>query len=144
MSQPPFISTDKSLIQIETIHSVLKESYWAKNIPMEILKRSIENSICFGVYLEKEQIGFCRVITDKATFAYLADVFIVNDQRGKGYSKLLMKHVMEHPDLQGLRKFLLGTADAHGLYRQFGFKELAKPERMMEITISNIYQNKSV
>ena len=144
MSQPPFISTDKSLIQIETIHSVLKESYWAKNIPMEILKRSIENSICFGVYLEKEQIGFCRVITDKATFAYLADVFIVNDQRGKGYSKLLMKHVMEHPDLQGLRKFLLGTADAHGLYRQFGFKELANPERMMEITISNIYQNKSV
>lgn len=144
MSQLPFISTDKSLLQIETIHSVLKESYWAKNIPVEILNRSIENSICFGVYLEKEQIGFCRVITDKATFAYLADVFIVNDHRGKGYSKLLMKHVMEHPDLQGLRKFLLGTADAHGLYMQFGFKELAKPERMMEITISNIYQNKSV
>ncbi len=140
MSHSPFISTDKSLLQLETIHSVLKNSYWAKNIPLEILKRSIENSMCFGVYIEKEQIGFCRVITDKATFAYLADVFIVEDHKGKGYSKLLMKEVMAHAELQGLRKFLLGTADAHGLYRQFGFKELAKPERMMEITVKDIYQ----
>lgn len=144
MSDEIQISTEKSLLQLDVIHRVLRESYWAKGIPVEIVKRSIENSICFGVYIDGKQIGFCRVITDKATFAYLADVFIVNDQKGKGYSKLLMKHVMEHPDLQGLRKFLLGTADAHGLYRQFGFKELAKPERMMEITISNIYQNKSV
>lgn len=139
MSLSPLISTDKSLLRIETIHSVLKESYWAKNIPVEILKRSIENSMCFGVYIEKEQIGFCRVITDKATFAYLADVFITENHKGKGYSKLLIKEVMAHPDLQGLRKFLLGTADAHGLYRQFGFKELAKPERMMEITFKDIY-----
>ncbi len=139
MSHSPLISTDKSLLRIETIHSVLKESYWAKNIPVEILKRSIENSMCFGVYIEKEQIGFCRVITDKATFAYLADVFITENHKGKGYSKLLIKEVMAHPDLQGLRKFLLGTADAHGLYRQFGFKELAKPERMMEITFKDIY-----
>ena len=139
MSHSPFISTDKSLLQLDTIHSVLKESYWAKNIPLEIVKRSIDNSICFGVYIEKEQIGFCRVITDKATFAYLADVFIVEDHKGKGYSKMLMKEVMAHPELQGLRKFLLGTADAHGLYRQFGFKELAKPERMMEITFKDIY-----
>lgn len=139
MSHSPLFSTDKSLLRIETIHSVLKESYWAKNIPVEILKRSIENSMCFGVYIEKEQIGFCRVITDKATFAYLADVFITENHKGKGYSKLLIKEVMAHPDLQGLRKFLLGTADAHGLYRQFGFKELAKPERMMEITFKDIY-----
>lgn len=139
MSLSPLISTDKSLLRIETIHSVLNESYWAKNIPVEILKRSIENSMCFGVYIEKEQIGFCRVITDKATFAYLADVFITENHKGKGYSKLLIKEVMAHPDLQGLRKFLLGTADAHGLYRQFGFKELAKPERMMEITFKDIY-----
>lgn len=83
MSHSPHISTDKSLLQLDTIHSVLKESYWAKNIPLEILKRSIENSICFGVYIEKEQIGFCRVITDKATFAYLADVFIVEKQKAK-------------------------------------------------------------
>lgn len=139
MSLSPLISTDKSLLRIETIHSVLNESYWAKNIPVEILKRSIENSMCFGVYIEKEQIGFCRVITDKATFAYLADVFITENHKGKGYSKLLIKEVMAHPDLQGLRKFLLGTADAHGLYKQFGFKELAKPERMMEITFKDIY-----
>ena len=139
MSHSPLFSTDKSLLRIETIHSVLNESYWAKNIPVEILKRSIENSMCFGVYIEKEQIGFCRVITDKATFAYLADVFITENHKGKGYSKLLIKEVMAHPDLQGLRKFLLGTADAHGLYKQFGFKELAKPERMMEITFKDIY-----
>jgi len=144
MSNEILISTDKSLLQLDVIHNELKNSYWAKDIPIEIVERSITNSLCFGVYLRNVQIGFCRVITDKATFAYLADVFIVNDQRGKGYSKLLMKHVMEHPDLQGLRKFLLGTADAHELYRQFGFKELAKPERMMEITIINIYQNKNV
>ncbi len=140
MSHSPLISTDKSLLQIETIHSVLKESYWAKNIPLEILKRSIENSICFGVYIEKEQIGFCRVITDKATFAYLADVFIVEEHKGKGYSKQLMKEVMAHHELRGLRKFLLGTADAHGLYKKYGFKELAMPERMMEISVKDIYQ----
>ena len=139
MSHSPHISTDKSLLQLDTIHSVLKESYWAKNIPLEILKRSIENSICFGVYIEKEQIGFCRVITDKATFAYLADVFIVEEHKGKGYSKQLMKEVMAHHELQGLRKFLLGTADAHGLYKKYGFKELAMPERMMEISVKDIY-----
>ncbi len=140
MSHSPHISTDKSLLQLDTIHSVLKESYWAKNIPLEILKRSIENSICFGVYIEKEQIGFCRVITDKATFAYLADVFIVEEHKGKGYSKQLMKEVMAHHELQGLRKFLLGTADAHGLYKKYGFKELAVPERMMEISVKDIYR----
>ncbi|MBP6657869.1 MAG: GNAT family N-acetyltransferase [Bacteroidia bacterium] len=140
MSHSPHISTDKSLLQLDTIHSVLKESYWAKNIPLEILKRSIENSICFGVYIEKEQIGFCRVITDKATFAYLADVFIVEKQKSKGYSKQLMNEVMAHPELQGLRKFLLGTLDAHGLYKKYGFKELAMPERMMEISVKDIYQ----
>ncbi|MBL0032575.1 MAG: GNAT family N-acetyltransferase [Bacteroidetes bacterium] len=140
MSHSPHISTDKSLLQLDTIHSVLKESYWAKNIPLEILKRSIENSICFGVYIEKEQIGFCRVITDKATFAYLADVFIVEEHKSKGYSKQLMNEVMAHPELQGLRKFLLGTLDAHGLYKKYGFKELAMPERMMEISVKDIYQ----
>ena len=139
MSHSPLISTDKSLLQLDTIHSVLKESYWAKNIPLEILKRSIDNSLCFGVYIEKEQIGFCRVISDKATFAYLADVFITDAHKGKGYSKQLMKEVLAHQDLQGLRKFLLGTADAHGLYKQFGFKALEKPERMMEITVKGIY-----
>ena len=139
MSTSLFITTDKSLLQIDLIHSVLSQSYWSKNIPVEIINRSIENSLCYGVYIGGTQIGFCRVITDKATFAYLADVFIVDSHKGKGYSKLLMKEVMSHPDLQGLRKFLLGTADAHGLYEKFGFRELAQPERMMEITFKDIY-----
>ena len=139
MSTSLFITTDKSLLQIDLIHSVLSQSYWSKNIPVEIINRSIENSLCYGVYIGGTQIGFCRVITDKATFAYLADVFIVDSHKGKGYSKLLMKEVMSHPDLQGLRKFLLGTADAHGLYEKFGFRELAQPERMMEITVKDIY-----
>jgi len=99
-----------------------------------------QKPICFGVYIEKEQIGFCRVITDKATFAYLADVFIIEEHKGKGYSKMLMKEVMAHHELQGLRKFLLGTADAHGLYKKYGFKELAMPERMMEISVKDIYR----
>ena len=130
MSHEIQISTNKSLLQLDIIHNVLKNSYWAKGIPIETIKRSIENSISFGVYIDGKQIGFCRVITDKATFAYLADVFIV---------ELLMKYVLAYPELQGLRKFLLGTADAHGLYKQFGFKELAAPERMMEITFKDIY-----
>lgn len=142
MSAEIQITTDKSLLQLNIIHSVLKESYWSKNIPIEIVKRSIDNSLCFGVYIENKQIGFCRVITDKATFAYLADVFIVDEHKGKGYSKLLMKYVMAYPELQGLRKFLLGTADAHGLYKQFGFKELASPERMMEVSVKDIYLKK--
>lgn len=133
------ISTDKSLLNIEIIHSVLSNSYWAKNIPIELVQKSIDHSMCFGVYKSTSLIGFCRVITDHSTFAYLADVFIVDEHKGKGYSKLLMKFVLEHPELQGLRKFLLGTADAHGLYKQFGFKELATPERMMEINKKDIY-----
>lgn len=138
------ISTDKSLLQLDVIHDFLKNSYWAKNIPIEIVKKSIEHSICFGVYLDEKQIGFARVMTDQATFAYLADVFIIKEQQGKGYSKELMKFIMAHPELQGLRKFLLATADAHGLYKQFGFKELAKPERVMEITITDIYSKNNV
>lgn len=138
------ISTDSSLLQLDVIHDFLKNSYWAKNIPIEIVKKSIEHSICFGVYLDEKQIGFARVMTDQATFAYLADVFIVKEQQGKGYSKELMKFIMAHPELQGLRKFLLATADAHGLYNQFGFKELAKPERVMEITITDIYSKNNV
>lgn len=138
------ISTDKSLLQLDVIHDFLKNSYWAKIIPIEIVKKSIEHSICFGVYLDEKQIGFARVMTDQATFAYLADVFIVKEQQGKGYSKELMKFIMAHPELQGLRKFLLATADAHGLYKQFGFKELAKPERVMEITITDIYSKNNV
>jgi GNAT superfamily N-acetyltransferase len=130
------ISTNKSKLDIGIIHDYLsKESYWAKNIPYEVVERSIEGSLCFGLYatenLVTKQIGFARVISDCATFGYLADVFILESYRGKGLSKWLMKTIMDCPDLQGLRRWLLATKDAHGLYVQFGFSALDKPERIM-------------
>ena len=130
------ISTDKNKLDIQLIQNYLgNESYWAKNIPVAIVKKSIEGSFCFGLYVqEKEnfsQVGFARVITDHATFAYLADVFIIEKFRGKGLSKWMMKEIMGHPELQGLRRWLLATKDAHGLYAQFGFSALDKPERIM-------------
>jgi len=134
------ISTDKDKLQLPVIHHYLSvESYWAKHIPLEIVKQSIENSLCFGLYFKGEQIGFARVVTDYATFGYLADVFVLDVHRGKGLSKWLMKHIMAHPKLQGLRRFSLATRDAHGLYKQFGFKPLAKPETIMEIKHDNFY-----
>jgi GNAT superfamily N-acetyltransferase len=126
------ISTDNKKLDIFFIHQYLsKEAYWCKNIPLEIVKRSIENSLCFGIYHHEKQIGFARVVTDKATFAYLADVFIITDYRGRGLSKWLMQTIMDTPDLQGLRRWLLATLDAHGLYTQFDFKPLPNPERFM-------------
>ena len=131
-----FISTDKSKLHVDVIHNYLcNESYWAKNIPFQTVQKSIEGSFCFGLYVTEnsitKQIGFARVITDCATFGYLADVFIVETYRGKGLSKWLMKTIMECADLQGLRRWLLATKDAHGLYLQFGFSPLDKPERIM-------------
>lgn len=116
------ISTDKTLLDIGVIHSYLsKESYWAMNIPREVVVKSVAHSLCFGVYHDGKQIGFARLITDQATFAYLADVFILEDHRGKGLSKWLMHSIHAHPELQGLRRWVLGTKDAHGLYEQFGW-----------------------
>jgi len=134
------VSTDKEKLQIEIIYQYLSlESYWAKHIPLEIVKKSIENSFCFGVYFKNEQIGFARVITDYASFGYLADVFILEAHRRKGLSKWLMEHIMAHTKLQGLRRFCLATRDAHGLYLQFGFKPILKPENFMEIKHDNFY-----
>lgn len=134
------ISTDKGKLQIDVIHHYLSvESYWAKHIPIETVKKSIENSLCFGVYFKDEQIGFARVITDCATFGYLADVFILEAHRGKGLSKQLMEVIMNHSDLQGLRRFSLATRDAHSLYAQYGFKPTSKPENIMEIKFDNFY-----
>jgi GNAT superfamily N-acetyltransferase len=128
------ISTDKSLLDMQVIYNYLdKESYWAKGIPFDKLERSIENSICFGVYFDEKQIGFARVVTDKAIFAYLADVFILPDHRKKGLSKWLIQTIMAHSDLQGLRRWSLATADAHGLYAQFGFTEIPNPALWMQI-----------
>ena len=140
MSNEYFISTDKSLLNINMVHLYLSvDSYWAKNIPLHVLKVSIENSVCFGVYLSQQQVGFGRVVTDKATFAYLADVFILESHRGKGLSKLLMEAVMSYPELQGLRRWMLGTWDAHGLYTQFGWQALTNPERFMQLHNHDIY-----
>ena len=134
------ISTDKTKLDLNTIHTYLsKESYWAKNIPIETVKRSIENSICFGVYDDEAQIGFARIISDQATFAYLADVFILTNYRGKGLSKQLMEYIIAFPQLQGLRRWVLATSDAHGLYKQFGFTMLGSPDSFMEIKANNIY-----
>ena len=134
------ISTEKSRLNIDVIHSFLTNSYWAKGIPKETIERCIQHSLCFGVYTGQEQVGFARVTTDYTTFAYLADVFILVDHRGKGLSKLLMKEIIAHPQLQGLRRFVLATRDAHGLYKQFGFKEIAHPDRWMEIHDPLVYQ----
>ena len=116
------ISTDPSLLEVDVIYNYLScESYWAKNIPRDKVEKSIANSLCFGVYHHNKQIGFARLITDKATFAYLADVFIISEYRGKGLSKWLIQVIHAHPKLQGLRRWVLGTQDAHGLYEQFGW-----------------------
>lgn len=128
------ISTDKRKINVSYTHAFLsKESYWARNIPRSVVERSIEGSLCFSVLHGGEQVGFARVITDGATFAYLADVFIDAGHRGRGLSKRLMESILAHPSLQGLRRFLLATRDAHGLYRQFGFGPLTFTDRWMQV-----------
>ncbi len=133
-------STDKTKLNIEYIYYFLcKESYWAKNIPMEIVKTSIEGSFCFGVYHQSKQIGFARVITDYATFGYLADVFIDKNYRGKGLSKELMKFIMEQEVIKKLRRFMLATLDAHSLYAQFGFESQEGNKRFMSIKFFEEY-----
>jgi len=126
------ISTDKSRLNLEVIHEFLDSSYWAAGRSAETIRRSIENSISFGIYCDAQQIGFARVITDYATFAWIADVFVVEEHRGKGLSKWLMEVIISHPELQGFRRWVLATKDAHELYRKFGFQELKLPERWME------------
>jgi len=128
------ISTDRSLLNFDVIYNYLaKESYWAKGIDVERQRKALENSMCFGIYKQNDQVGFARVITDEATFAYICDVFILADFKGLGLSKWLMQSIVEHPDLQGLRRWSLATSDAHGLYSQFGFTQLSRPENWMEI-----------
>jgi GNAT superfamily N-acetyltransferase len=133
------ISTDPARIDAVMVHEFLANSYWAKGIPAEKVKKSIENSICFGVYFGRQQVGFARVISDLATFAYLGDVFILPDYRGRGFSRWLMECIVSHPDLQGLRRWMLATQDAHGLYAKFGFTAIRSPERWLERHDSEIY-----
>jgi GNAT superfamily N-acetyltransferase len=136
------ISTDPSLLQIDMIHQYLsKESYWAQNIPRAIVEKSIANSLCFGLYYHDKQIGFARLITDKATFAYLGDVFVLEAYRGKGLSKWMMTAIHAHPEVQGLRRWVLGTRDAHGLYEQFGWTVFDEDtrKRFMHIHKKDVY-----
>jgi len=134
------ISNDRAKLDVNYIHYFLsKESYWAKNIPIELVKTSIEGSFCFGVYHQGKQIGFARVITDYATFGYLADVFIDKNYRGKGLSKELMKFIMEQEVIKKLRRFMLATLDAHSLYAQFGFESQEGNKRFMSIKFFEEY-----
>jgi GNAT superfamily N-acetyltransferase len=133
------VTTDRARLDRDVIHRFLASSYWAENIPRAIVDKSIDNSLCFGLLEESRQIGFARVVTDGATFAYLADVFVLPEHRGAGLGKWVIECVRSHPDLQGLRRWLLGTRDAHGLYRQFGFTPLKHPEIFMEIVNRDLY-----
>lgn len=141
---PYLLSTRKHLLDINLIHGYLsKESYWSQNIPLEVVKKSIEHSICFGVYINNQQIAFARVTTDYATFGYLADVFVLETYRGKGISKMLMQFVMDVTRPYHFRRFILGTRDAHTLYEKFGFTGLKNPERNMEISKPDIYKEQN-
>lgn len=141
------ISTEKEKLDIDFIHSFLTCSYWAEGISKDVIKKSVDGSLCFGVFENDitdlsagRQIGFARMITDKATFAYLADVFIIEEYRGLGLSKWLMEVIMSHPDLQGLRRMMLATRDAHKLYEKFGFTQLTNTDRWMQIHDPDIYK----
>jgi GNAT superfamily N-acetyltransferase len=141
------ISTDNKKLDIAFIHNYLSGSYWAEQIPVETVRKAIDGSLCFDVYHSDKQavpagrqVGFARMVTDKATFAYLADVFIDETHRGLGLSKWLVATILAHPDMQGLRRMMLATRDAHGLYAQFGFTPLTNPERWMHIHNPDVYK----
>lgn len=134
------LSTERERLDLNVIHGFLTECYWAKGISREIVARSLENSLCFGVYTQGKQVGFARVISDFATYAYIGDVFVLEPFRGHGLGKWMMECIMQHPRLQGLRRWSLVTGDAHGLYAQFGFTPLQAPDRYMELHDPNVYQ----
>ena len=135
------ISTDRSRLNLDVIFGFLTNCYWSKGIPREVVARSIEHSLCFGVYDGSgAQVGFARVISDFATIAYLGDVFILESHRGRGLSKWLMECITQHPDVQGLRRWILLTRDAHELYKKFGFTPLKAPERYMELHRADVYE----
>jgi GNAT superfamily N-acetyltransferase len=138
------ISTDRGKIDIQVVHTFLTNSYWANGIPLETVRRSIQHSLCFGIYKTGKQVGFARVITDYATYGYLADVFVLEEHRGQGLSKWLMECVVAHPELQGLRRWALVTRDAHDLYRKVGFEDIRSPQRWMERHDANVYARRSV
>lgn len=138
------ITTDKDKMDVNAIHQYLSRSYWAENVPKKVVAKAVENSLCFAVlaYDEKgneSQVGFARLITDMATFAYLADVYVLEEHRGNGLSKRMMEEIVKHPQLQGLRRMMLATRDAHGLYEQFGFTPLTDQKMFMQLWTPDVY-----
>lgn len=135
------ITTDKTLFDFDVIYKFISQSYWASGIPRDTLEKAIHHSLCFAVLnSDNQQVGFARLITDRATFAYLADVFVLEQYRGLGLSKLLMATINKHPELQGLRRMMLATRDAHDLYTQFGFKPIENSQSLMQNWQPDIYQ----
>src|SRR5262245_12036986 len=143
VERPPYtISTDPARLDLPMITEFLAHSYWAEGIPLDVVERAVKGSLCFGLYEGAHQVGFARCVTDAATFAYLADVFVLDAHRGRGLARWMMEVVMSHPDLQGLRRFSLVTRDAHGAYESFRFTPLVPPEGHMEIVRRGIYREK--
>lgn len=142
------ITTDKNEMDIDAVHHYLSRSYWAENVPKSVVTTAVENSLCFAVFVaeasgDERQVGFARMITDYASFAYLADVYILEEHRGKGLSKAMMKKIIQHPQLQGLRRMMLATRDAHGLYEQFGFTALTDQKMFMQLWKPDVYSKTS-
>ena len=134
------VSDDRGRLDLDVIHGFLSQAYWSPGIPRDVVERAIEHSVCVGAYAGGVQVGFARVVTDFATFAYLADVFVLPEHRGLGIGKAMMRTLRQHPDLQGLRTWLLLTRDAHRLYRQFGFSTLDDPNRAMIVQNRDVYR----
>ena len=133
------VTSDVARLDVRAIHAFLATSYWSPGVPLSVVQRAVDNSVCFGVLCDGEQVAFARVVTDKATFGYLADVYVLEAHRGRGLSRKMLEAIKAHPDLQGLRRMLLATRDAHCLYRQYGFRPLAAPDRLMEIHVPDVY-----
>ena len=133
------ISTDPTKLDIDVIHDFLTNSYWAKNIPIGVVQKSVDNCLNYGMYIDNALVGYARVVTDYSTFAYLADVFIIEEHRGKGLSKWLMDSILSHPELQFIRTWMLKTQDTHGLYEKYGFTAPEKPDTIMEKRIVKNY-----
>ena len=135
------ISTDRARIDLDLVHGFLTRSYWAEGIPRDLVALSLEHSLCFGLYQGDRQVGLARVVTDRATFAYVSDVFVLEEHRGRGLASWMMEVIHAHPELQGLRWWLLATRDAHALYEQAGYARLTEPERIMERRFRDVYRS---
>lgn len=140
MTQGYDISLDPARLQLDVIHGFIAQSYWASGMPRETLARAIVNSVCVGAYRDGVQVGFARVVTDRATFAYLADVFVLPDHGGKGLAKKMVQALHDHPELQGLRRWMLATSDAHGVYAALGWQPIAQPELFMQRHDPDVYR----